>query len=1348
VLCEAVTGVIYILPGATGAAGTCGMTNTPSTACGSLAAAFQTYQANSTYNTVEFRIGAGTIVDGGLTWSMGDSIVRNVTIRGMGTSQTFIQDNAAASFFLTNAHCYTTFTLSGFAVVGSTTGFYTPTCTTVGMTIYVANCFFGSFNIAGYTPIISVGSGNSGTAYSMTVTNTVFQNNSFVGGMCLQGTPGAATFSGLFVGCSFINNTVQQGSAVAISIGSYTQVTVTDCQFQNNGAFSSSSGLGGAIGGNSLQYPSIVSLTNVTCNGNFANVGGCINVYCSDLNIQKSQFSNNQAGLNGSESGIGGAVYGILFSSFSFLDSRCISNNALSNGGCIYLGISNSGDSGVVTLNNSIFLNNYAQTSGGVFYSITTKGVTISNCSFNGNFAGYSSGTIRFYGSSGISSCVVSITSSTFGSSSANLGGAISADNNCILNISQTSFQSCSSVIYGGGAIWAAQSSAYITNSTFLGCSSQQNRGGSIYISSGSKTLFIQGSSFVNSIAGTSGGAIYIDTQVTVQIMSSNFSGNAAKSGHGGGLYLRSQNSIVMTVVNYLNNSASLSGGALFLENNAFCSMANSTLWGNNAGNQGGALWFGQSTLVNASNTVISSNSVGFNGGGFYGAGGCINGNALAFSSNSAGDSGGGCYLEVSSCSNSLYSVSLQNNKAASGSGGGIWSSSSVLFQSVSIVNNSASSGGGAYLSASGMLVYFSNLSQNVASQNGSNIWLFGSIQLFSSVIQGSQGAQYGGALYLASNSQMSMFNCSIFGNQVNAFGGGIYVDAGGNVSINASTLSSNVAISGGGIYLSQGTNSSITSSAVSNNLAVSGGGIYATSWPIYLTNSRIFSNSASYQYKLCGSTEGSGGGLFVRVLDCSNLVGNFFSSYAPGLSVFNNNASRFGGGIGFGNISFSCNVSSLAAQLIPLLQNNSASYGQDFGSPPKSMVLNASVQAMPYNAVDRQLSFIMYESFNQVVLGDLCDINVTVVQSSVPNRFQYGLIVPLQVTLSPVNQIPYYFAFGSKFEAPYPYDIVNVTVEIGALTMRLYANTSLSVCIQGQIVRPDSIKIWRCQDCVPGTRISNDSTECLFCPAGYYSGLRSLNCSICSPGTQSLAGSAGCVNCALGKKSTQWGAAVCDDCPLNQYGSNASQPTSCMDCPLNSTTKQTGSPTVRSCICPVNEYGAPYFGIRCQKCNLQSGVICPEDSILPFVTAGHWRVPGVNDRVLDCIPAEACPETGVNETSVCQEGYTGYLCGQCLPYQYFRLEKTCRKCNSAPAFMWFLLISMIVCFLFVAFKFSLKVGRIPFVSLSLRITLTFGLGCAYRNRLDSDNLFVYSCFLCMAILGALFHSFQLIVQF
>jgi hypothetical protein len=283
---------------------------------------------------------------------------------------------------------------------------------------------------------------------------------------------------------------------------------------------------------------------------------------------------------------------------------------------------------------------------------------------------------------------------------------------------------------------------------------------------------------------------------------------------------------------------------------------------------------------------------------------------------------------------------------------------------------------------------------------------------------------------------------------------------------------------------------------------------------------------------------------------------------------------------------------------------------------------------------------------------------------------------------------------FPPKVDVP-----LNLTLRVQVETVSTNLRALVKLCETGQAFVQDTFKFWECIDCDAGRIVEPQSMQsCIDCPSGFYSKQRSTSCSVCLAGTAASSRSGSCIECIAGKYTNESRMSDCINCPTNSYV-DRNGATNCSRCPEGGITLIPGSPTISSCICLKGIYGQPYLGKPCLKCPVQEGVSCEDDSPLPYVESGHWRVPGSADHILDCIPASACPLTGISNTTVCAEGYTGYICGKCIPLQYFRLENKCWKCNSAPVLMWFILVLIIFLFLFIAFRITLNASRVPFVS-------------------------------------------------
>ncbi len=138
---------------------------------------------------------------------------------------------------------------------------------------------------------------------------------------------------------------------------------------------------------------------------------------------------------------------------------------------------------------------------------------------------------------------------------------------------------------------------------------------------------------------------------------------------------------------------------------------------------------------------------------------------------------------------------------------------------------------------------------------------LLASLTLTNGLASGSSG----GAIYL-NNATLTVSNCTLSGNVTHGSGGGIHNEA-GTLTIVNSTLFGNSAsnsfgpTSGGGIANNSGT-LTILNSTVSGNIAVPYGGGLASFGPLYLTNTIVAGNTASFESDIFGDIDNAAGNL------------------------------------------------------------------------------------------------------------------------------------------------------------------------------------------------------------------------------------------------------------------------------------------------------------------------------------------------------------------------------------------------------------------------------------------------------------------------------------------------------
>lgn len=287
---------------------------------------------------------------------------------------------------------------------------------------------------------------------------------------------------------------------------------------------------------------------------------------------------------------------------------------------------------------------------------------------------------------------------------------------------------------------------------------------------------------------------------------------------------------------------------------------AQATLSGLTIGNgfaiNGAGILVDTGAVLSISDSTLSSNSatkyqkyVANSGGGIDNYGTATVSNSTL--TNNADRSGGsGIYNHAT--------LTVNNNSIVSGNDrAGIANTGTAIISGCTLSNNN---GGGIYNFTSGTVtVQDSLLSDNIAGDGGA-INNAGSATLTNCTLTGNSAYEYGGAIYMTSNSggsgKLNMSGCTLSGNFIRNSGyggGGVYITA-GTATISNCTLSGNSAAGGlgGGIdvYGGFGATLTIAGSTLTGNSAQLGGGIFIESGAVvYLdafTAANIVNNTDS----------------------------------------------------------------------------------------------------------------------------------------------------------------------------------------------------------------------------------------------------------------------------------------------------------------------------------------------------------------------------------------------------------------------------------------------------------------------------------------------------------------------
>ncbi len=323
--------------------------------------------------------------------------------------------------------------------------------------------------------------------------------------------------------------------------------------------------------------------------------------------------------------------------------------------------------------------------------------------------------------------------------------------------------------------------------------------------------------------------------------------------GNEDGAGLRSQVATTTLInVAFVNNSTASEGGAIYnVTGNLIisgCTFAN-----NSAGVQGGAIDSDTSTstipVVDISNSAFTGNMAMSSGGGAISGSYDLSVSDSIFSNNSAPFAGavvGG---------NSFTNVSFSDNRALTGPAGALYGARSVI--NSNFINNVANLSGGAIYydcltSGAGqtLTISGSNFSNNSAQDGGAIYDARCKLSINDSTISSNVASGKGGGLYHNNTfSDATISGSAITSNSSTSDGGGIF-NAGGILNINQSLLAGNSATSiggegGGGIYNEIATTNFTNSTVTGNTTNAKGGGIFNRG-TINLLNATISSNNAA----------------------------------------------------------------------------------------------------------------------------------------------------------------------------------------------------------------------------------------------------------------------------------------------------------------------------------------------------------------------------------------------------------------------------------------------------------------------------------------------------------------------
>ena len=709
---------------------------------------------------------------------------------------------------------------------------------------------------------------------------------------------------------------------------------------------------GGAIYAGGLNIFESGTISNNKAFG----VGGAIYAYNSDgteISLGKTTGSGYSLNILDNEAtSNGGAIYAMDQVNFHIYGHTLFDGNySNSSGGAIYSAsrlVMNA-----ETANNVTFSNNSARSNGGACYFTFDAGdgetpiesftVRISNVVFESNNANnggavYCVGvnmyflSVRFEGNNALSigGAIYGVSNSdgvytkfyssvvTFRSNSANEGGAVFLDKNCVFQCPNQCFFYSNSSTNNGGAI--------------------SSHGGLISVNSASLSHAI----FEDNVSGGNGGAIYLsyrsnsgenpdplgwDSSATLRNVK--FDSNEASL--GGAIYITTKvsGSEVLSATGCLfnENSSSSHGGAIFVMN-AELSFDVCTFQYNTSTGRGGAIYSSSSTISTSSSIFLGNDSGTAGAIALYSSTYTSEHDAFEDNTNRA------IYLDSSSAE---IVDGVFSGNTTTGNGGAINladSDCSLTLQECSFDHNTAGGNGGAIMNSSGTMVisdseFISNVSQS-DTYGGGAIYATGATMTISDTLFESNSATNGGAIAIYSNTSLTVEGITAYSNSATSNGGFIYIrnssmstannpsastigsenkantaEYGGAISVSVSSSSwsstttlnnfnisyNESTVAGGAVYVNgSSTTFNVSNSTLSHNSSASGGAMYFDSQTsVGLTNTTFAYNSST----------GSGGAIFVMpALNSKDVVTGHATITINGCTFDHNSSGTEGGAI------------------------------------------------------------------------------------------------------------------------------------------------------------------------------------------------------------------------------------------------------------------------------------------------------------------------------------------------------------------------------------------------------------------------------------------------------------------
>ena len=449
----------------------------------------------------------------------------------------------------------------------------------------------------------------------------------------------------------------------------------------------------------------------------------------------------------------------------------------------------------------------------------------------------------------------ITIKNSVFKRNKAEVGGAIYAENDCIVAIEDTTFVDNQALVQSstveaslamGGVVYQESGSVRISNCLFTNNSALNSNGGVLF--SYKSNILIEASEFTENTANY-GAALY-SYNGSVSIESSQFDRNTATWGgviHSsnsdvaidrsqfsdnratyGGIVDSSSSTVTFNDSQFHRNRATW-GGVLHVIEHSKLAIAGSQFNSSTAATRGGVFYINASDIAVQSSQFFN-NSASSPGEEFTQAGVLISFNSnVQINDSQFYNNTGTYYGGALSCHTSRISISNSQFDGGSATYGGViftsGSNVTITSGSVFIQNTAVDQGGAVYLYRGKVSINNSNFYWNSAVIDGGALYsVDGRVEIERSTIKHNK-ALNGGAVNLY-NSKISLKETVLNNNIATRTAGVLHCRSSSDVIVQASTLNNNTATRTAGALFSSESSVVVTGSILNNNTAIVRAGV------------------------------------------------------------------------------------------------------------------------------------------------------------------------------------------------------------------------------------------------------------------------------------------------------------------------------------------------------------------------------------------------------------------------------------------------------------------------------------------------------------------------------------------